>query len=186
MEVADPVGAGVGRRQPGRLGRRPDLRHPGQPGGLSHRCATSPPDPGDSGFVQLQVENGERERSNRDPLGRVPLPPGAPGHLETAPRLADIEAGRRRVSPGRPSPVIEDDQTPSASALPSSQAIIWSLLFSSHRDTIVASLDITVRHISGVPTYALTDNERTVSVDHVAEVAVRPPGDHSGWGGATA
>jgi hypothetical protein len=71
--------------------------------------------------------------------------------------------------------VIEDDQTPSASALPSSQAIIWSLHLSSHRDTIVACQDTTLRRISGVPTYAPTDNERTVSVDHVAEVAVRHP-----------
>jgi hypothetical protein len=53
--------------------------------------------------------------------------------------------------------VIEDDQTPSASALPSSQAIIWSLHLSSHRDTIVACLDTTLRRISGVPTYALVE-----------------------------
>jgi transposase len=42
--------------------------------------------------------------------------------------------------------------------------------------TIVACLDTTLRRIGGVPTYALTDNERTVSVDHVAGVAVRHPG----------
>jgi transposase len=41
--------------------------------------------------------------------------------------------------------------------------------------TIVACLDTTLRRIGGVPTYALTDNERTVSVDHVAGVAVRHP-----------
>ena len=39
----------------------------------------------------------------------------------------------------------------------------------------MACLDTTLRRISGVPTYAPTDNERTVLVDHVAEVAVRHP-----------
>jgi transposase len=41
--------------------------------------------------------------------------------------------------------------------------------------TIVACLDTTLRRLGGVPTYALTDNERTVSVDHVAGIAVRHP-----------
>jgi transposase len=41
--------------------------------------------------------------------------------------------------------------------------------------TIVACLDTTLRWLGGVPTYALTDNERTVSVDHVAGIAVRHP-----------
>jgi len=36
-------------------------------------------------------------------------------------------------------------------------------------------LDTTLRRIGGVPTYALTDNECTVSVDQVAGVAVRHP-----------
>lgn len=41
--------------------------------------------------------------------------------------------------------------------------------------TIVSCLDATLRRIGGVPTYALTDNEKTVSVDHVARIAVRNP-----------
>ena len=41
--------------------------------------------------------------------------------------------------------------------------------------TVVACLDATLRRIGGVPTYALTDNEKTVSVDHVAGIAVRNP-----------
>ncbi|MFQ6331598.1 IS21 family transposase (plasmid) [Nocardia sp. CWNU-33] len=41
--------------------------------------------------------------------------------------------------------------------------------------TVVACLDATLRSIGGVPTYALTDNETTVSVDHVANIAVRHP-----------
>jgi hypothetical protein len=44
--------------------------------------------------------------------------------------------------------------------------------------TIVACLDTTLRRIGGVPTYALTDNEKTVSVDHVASIAVRLRGVH--------
>lgn len=41
--------------------------------------------------------------------------------------------------------------------------------------TIVACLDATLRRLGGVPTYALTDNEKTVTVDHVARIAVRNP-----------
>ena len=41
--------------------------------------------------------------------------------------------------------------------------------------TIVACMDTTLRRLGGVPTYALTDNEHTVSVDHVAGIAVRHP-----------
>ena len=36
-------------------------------------------------------------------------------------------------------------------------------------------LDRALRRFDGVPTYALTDNERTVSVDHVCGIAVRNP-----------
>jgi transposase len=41
--------------------------------------------------------------------------------------------------------------------------------------TIVSCLDTTLRRVGGVPTYALTDNEKTVTVDHVARIAVRNP-----------
>ncbi|MCX4515772.1 IS21 family transposase [Streptomyces sp. NBC_01619] len=41
--------------------------------------------------------------------------------------------------------------------------------------TIVACLDTTLRRIGGAPTYALTDNEKTVTIDHVARIAVRNP-----------
>jgi transposase len=41
--------------------------------------------------------------------------------------------------------------------------------------TIVACLDATLRRVGGVPAYALTDNEKTVTVDHVARIAVRHP-----------
>lgn len=39
----------------------------------------------------------------------------------------------------------------------------------------IACLDMTLRRMAGVPTYLLTDNERTVTIDHVAGVAVRHP-----------
>jgi transposase len=39
--------------------------------------------------------------------------------------------------------------------------------------SVVIGLDRAFRAFNGVPTYALTDNEKTVSVDHVAGIAVR-------------
>lgn len=39
--------------------------------------------------------------------------------------------------------------------------------------SVVIGLDRAFRYFDGVPTYALTDNEKTVSVDHIAGVAVR-------------
>jgi transposase len=41
--------------------------------------------------------------------------------------------------------------------------------------SVVIGLDRALRRFDGVPTYALTDNERTVSVDHIAGIAVRHP-----------
>jgi transposase len=41
--------------------------------------------------------------------------------------------------------------------------------------SVVMGLDRALRAFGGVPTYALTDNERTVSVDHVCGIAVRNP-----------
>jgi hypothetical protein len=41
--------------------------------------------------------------------------------------------------------------------------------------TLIACLDATLRRIGGVPVYALTDNEKTVTVEHVAGVAIRHP-----------
>jgi transposase len=41
--------------------------------------------------------------------------------------------------------------------------------------TVLACLDATLRQIGGVPAYLLTDNEKTVTVEHVAGVAVRHP-----------
>ena len=41
--------------------------------------------------------------------------------------------------------------------------------------SVVIGLDRTLRLVGGVPTYALTDNEKTVTVDHVCGIAVRNP-----------
>ena len=41
--------------------------------------------------------------------------------------------------------------------------------------SVVMALDRALRAFGGAPTYALTDNERTVSVDHICGVAVRNP-----------
>lgn len=41
--------------------------------------------------------------------------------------------------------------------------------------TLVSCLDTTLRRIGGAPTYVLTDNPKTVTVEHVAGVAIRHP-----------
>ena len=41
--------------------------------------------------------------------------------------------------------------------------------------SVVMALDRALRAFGGAPTYALTDNERTVSIDHVCGLAVRNP-----------
>ncbi len=42
--------------------------------------------------------------------------------------------------------------------------------------SVQAALDVTFRRLGGAPTYVLTDNEKTVTIDHVAGIAVRNPG----------
>lgn len=41
--------------------------------------------------------------------------------------------------------------------------------------TIADCLDATLRQVGGAPTYALTENERTVTTDHIARIPVRNP-----------
>lgn len=41
--------------------------------------------------------------------------------------------------------------------------------------SVHAALDVAFRRIGGAPTYVLTDNEKTVTIDHVAGIAVRNP-----------
>ena len=42
--------------------------------------------------------------------------------------------------------------------------------------SVMAALDVTLRRLGGAPTYVLTDNEKTVTTEHVAGIAVRNPG----------
>jgi hypothetical protein len=56
--------------------------------------------------------------------------------------------------------------------------------------SVLACLDATLRRLGGAPTYVLTDNEKTVTVDRIAGVAVRHPemvaaGGHYGCAIAT-
>jgi len=41
--------------------------------------------------------------------------------------------------------------------------------------SVWAAVDVALRRVGGVPTYLLTDNEKTVTVEHVAGIAVRNP-----------
>lgn len=41
--------------------------------------------------------------------------------------------------------------------------------------TVIAGIDTTLRRFGGCPTYALTDNEKTVTTEHVAGIAIRNP-----------
>jgi transposase len=41
--------------------------------------------------------------------------------------------------------------------------------------TVVSCIDQSLRRFGGCPTYALTDNEKTVTVDHVARIPIRNP-----------
>jgi len=41
--------------------------------------------------------------------------------------------------------------------------------------SVMAALDVTLRRIGGAPTYLLSDNEKTLTVEHVAGIAVRNP-----------
>jgi hypothetical protein len=41
--------------------------------------------------------------------------------------------------------------------------------------TAIACIDSTLRRFGGVPTYALSDNENTLTLDHIARIAVRHP-----------
>ena len=39
--------------------------------------------------------------------------------------------------------------------------------------SVMAALDVTLRRVGGAPTYLLTDNETTVTTEHIAGIAVR-------------
>jgi transposase len=41
--------------------------------------------------------------------------------------------------------------------------------------TVISCLDVTLRRFGAVPTYGLSDNEKTLTLDHIARIAVRHP-----------
>jgi len=41
--------------------------------------------------------------------------------------------------------------------------------------TVIACIDTTLRRFGGAPTYGLSDNEKTLTLDHIARIAVRHP-----------
>jgi hypothetical protein len=49
-------------------------------------------------------------------------------------------------------------------------------LLDKSQPSVLAAVDVALRRLGGVPTYLLTDNEKTVTVEHVAGVPVRHPG----------
>jgi len=48
-------------------------------------------------------------------------------------------------------------------------------IFDKALPSVVACLDTALRRFGGAPTYGLTDNEKTVTIEHVAHVPVRNP-----------
>jgi len=48
-------------------------------------------------------------------------------------------------------------------------------IFDKALPSVVACLDTALRRLGGAPTYGLTDNEKTVTVEHVARIPVRNP-----------
>jgi transposase len=48
-------------------------------------------------------------------------------------------------------------------------------IFDKTLPTVIGCLDATLRRLGGVATYALTDNEKTVTSEHIARIAVRHP-----------
>jgi transposase len=41
--------------------------------------------------------------------------------------------------------------------------------------TVIACIDVTLGSFEGVPTYCLSDSEKTLTLDHIARIAVRHP-----------
>ena len=102
---------------------------------------------------------------------------------------ANYRAGRRRVyRPWLPEPGMwaqwDWGQGPRVTGRATNLFCAW-LAWSRHRfvvptwdrtlPTLIGCLDRAMRAFGGVPTYWLTDNERTVTIDHVAGMAVRHP-----------
>jgi transposase len=73
-------------------------------------------------------------------------------------------------------PVIDGRKTSLMCAwLPWSRYRVVVALVDRTLPSVILGLDRVLRAIGGAPTYVLTDNERTVSIDHVCGIAVRNP-----------
>ena len=120
---------------------------------------------------------------------RTPRPPQAVGFKDLEkPGGATIDKGRaasaQRVAPARSAP-------PAARSRKSKQAYRAGQALQRHfvigvalplfkrplRDdrVVFAALDVTFRRLGGVPTYVLTDNEKTVTSEHIAGIPARNP-----------
>lgn len=119
---------------------------------------------------------------------------GYPGAERTTRRAvarakAAYAAGRRRVfRPWIPEPGMwaqyDFGVGPAVAGTPTVLFCLW-LAWSRFRvvlpildrtgPTVFAAVDVALRRLGGVPTYLLTDNEKTVTVEHVAGVPVRNP-----------
>jgi len=145
-------------------------------------------------FLEKMEELVERSRGKirADVVHRRLVAMGFSGDERTTRRAvaqakATYEVGRRRVyRPWIPEPGMwlqyDWSDGPEVRGRPTSLFCAW-LAWSRYRvvlptwdrvlGTVLVSLDTTLRQLGGAPTYILTDNERTVTIDRVAGVPVR-------------
>ncbi|MGF7235783.1 MAG: IS21 family transposase [Frankia sp.] len=117
--------------------------------------------------------------------------PGAPRTTRraVASAKAGYLSGRRRVfRPWIPEPGMwaqyDFGEGPRIDGAPTVLFCLWLAwsrfrvvlpLLDKAQPTVFAAVDVALRRLGGVPTYLLTDNEKTVTVEHVAGVPVRNP-----------
>ncbi len=101
-------------------------------------------------------------------------PTTAPGRVRVRPamghRAGHVAAVRLRRRPGRR---CEDGAVRGLAGLV--EVLVVLPLRDKTMPSVFAALDQTFRRLGGVPTYMLTDNEKTVTVEHIAGIAVRNP-----------
>ena len=99
------------------------------------------------------------------------------------------QAGRRRVfRPWLPEPGMwaqyDFGDGPRIGATPTILFCMWLAwsrfrvvlpLLDKSQSSVQAAVDVSLRRLGGVPTYLLTDNEKTVTIEHVAGIPVRNP-----------
>ena len=103
--------------------------------------------------------------------GEEGLPVGpCPGASAVGHRAGAVAAVRLRRRPGRSSGV---KTVLFVAWLAWSRFRVVIALRDKTQPSVIAALDRTFRLLGGVPTYVLTDNEKTVTVEHIAGVPVR-------------